>query len=314
MIFEGSEKKLEIVVNRSVNLLDWPESRWLNLIETAGTRILSKIEISNSARAYLLSESSLFVWNDRLTMITCGTTTLVDSAVKACEYLRNDEIAAIFYERKNEYFPHFQKTDFFSDAKKLNTMVGGRAYRLGHADDHHLFLFHSDREFQPRKSDTTLEILMYGLQGHAREVFNSQNRDTKWIRAQTGVDRIFSGFEIDDHAFSPIGYSLNALNRDRYYTIHVTPQDESPYVSFETNLNSRRDIEKTVGAVVEVFQPRAFDVVYFDSASEREIFDVRGYVLRGAVREKLACGFNVYYSHHSAKDTVETNACLLELE
>src|SRR6185312_3150352 len=103
---------------------------------------------------------------------------------------------------------------------------------------------------------------------------------------QTGLDRLFSGYLVNDHAFSPIGYSLNAINGARYYTIHVTPQDESPYVSFETNLNSRRDMEATIKSVLEVFQPRAFDVVYFDAKSEREIVNVNGYVARGAVREK----------------------------
>lgn len=313
MIFEGSEKKLEIVVKDSVNLLHWPESRMLDLVEAAGTQVLSKIE-SEHARAYLLSESSLFVWSDRLTMITCGTTTLADSALKACEFLNRGDIEALFYERKNEYFPQLQKSDFFNDAIKLNQVVEGRAYRLGHADEHHLFLFHSNREYKPRKTDTTLEILMYGLQGRARDVFNTVDQTTAVIREQTGVDRIFPGFKIDDHAFSPIGYSLNALNGSRYYTIHVTPQDESPYVSFETNLNSRRDIETAISAVLEVFQPRAFDVVYFDAKTEREILDMKGYALRGAVREKLGCGFNVYYSHHSAVDTIETNACALEIE
>ncbi len=312
MIFEGSEKKLELVVQDSVNLLAWPESRWLELIAAAGTQAISKVENSHG-RAYLLSESSLFVWRDRMTMITCGTTTLADSALKACEYLQSEDIAAIFYERKNEYFPQMQKSDFFADARKLNQVIPGRAYRLGHADEHHLFLYHSCRQFEPRKTDTTLEILMYGLRGRAREAFNEENRSGEWIRMQTGLDRLFSGYSVDDHAFSPIGYSLNAINGARYYTIHVTPQDESPYVSFETNLNSRRDMEATIKSVLEVFQPRAFDVVYFDAKAEREIVNINGYVTRGAVREKLGCGFNVYYSHHSEEQAVETAAYLLEI-
>ena len=313
MIFEGSEKKLELVVREPVDLLAWPESRWLELIEAAGTRALSKIE-NSAACAYLLSESSLFIWRDRFTMITCGTTTLDEAALKACKYLREDEIAALFYERKNEYFPQMQKTDFFSDARKLNRVIAGCGYRLGHADEHHLFLFHSCREFQPRKTDATLEILMYGLRGRAREVFNEPNQTAEWIRTQTGLAKLFSGYKVDDHAFSPIGYSLNALNGARYYTVHVTPQNESPYVSFETNVNSRRDIESTIKSVLEVFQPRSFDVVYFDAVAERETVNVNGYVLRGAVREKLSCGFNVHYSHHSEVNAVEAPAWALQLE
>lgn len=296
MIFEGAEKKVELVVRDGISLLDWPEERFFDLVKAADTQILSKIE-NSECRAYLLSESSLFVRQDRFIMITCGTTTMIDAAIKATEFLEPEDIETLVYERKNEYFPQYQKSDFFSDIKKLNEKIKGKAYRFGDTDEHHLYLFQSNKVYKPRKGDTTLEILMYGLQGKAREVFNTVEQTTEKIRAATGVDKIFDGFLVDDYAFSPIGYSLNAIKNSDYYTIHVTPQDASPYVSFETNLPSSREVSSTIKAVLEVFRPSSFDIVYFDTKNSPERVEIEGYHRLSQVREQLVCGYEVHYGH-----------------
>ncbi|MCB0357905.1 MAG: hypothetical protein KDD40_12900, partial [Bdellovibrionales bacterium] len=72
MFFEGSEKKLEIELSISAgDLREKPFSFWEALVNKAQAKIISKIE-SSECRAFLLSESSLFVWSNRLTLITCG--------------------------------------------------------------------------------------------------------------------------------------------------------------------------------------------------------------------------------------------------
>lgn len=323
MIFEGSEKKFELVVSDDVSLLQWPESQHLELVKAANTQVLSKIE-NPKVKAYLLAESSLFVWRNRLTMITCGGTTLVNAAERAFEMIRADQIETFFYQRKNEYFPQLQSTDFYSDVKRLNGRVKGKAFRMGRADDHHLFLFHSDNHYNPAHDDKTLEVLMYGLQGKARYVFNTSGLDIKTIREETRVDKIIPGFQVDDHAFSPIGYSLNAIDGDRYYTIHVTPQDESPYVSFETNLTAHESSPEAVRtilqSVLEVFRPQSFDIVYFDSRVPDKIAAslgsplVPGYDLRSEIIESLSCGYNVHYCHQSQKNVLRASAHRIEIE
>ncbi len=317
MIFEGSEKKFELTVRDDVNLLDWPESHYAGLVRAANTQILSKIE-NRHTKAYLLSESSLFVWRNRLTMITCGTTTLVDAALRAFDFLKPEQVEAFFYQRKNEYFPQLQSTDFINDTKKLNARIKGKGFRLGRPDEHHLFLFHSDQFYNAQHDDKTLEVLMYGLQGKARSVFNTTGLDTKTIRLETGVDQIVPGFQVDDFAFSPIGYSLNAIQDDRFYTIHVTPQDESPYVSFETNLTEQNSspelIQKTLQSVLAVFQPQSFDIIYFDPQTPDRRSSaalspaVSDYDLRSEILESLSCGYDIQYSHHSQGNVKRTRA------
>ncbi len=78
MEFEGSEKKLEIIFNSDTNLLKAEQSVWDAVVKKANATILSMIE-NDQQKAFLLSESSLFVWSDRILLITCGQTSLISS-------------------------------------------------------------------------------------------------------------------------------------------------------------------------------------------------------------------------------------------
>jgi S-adenosylmethionine decarboxylase len=311
--FEGSEKKLEITFAKNVNLLSYPESVWLKLVKAANTQVLSKIE-NDCLHAFILSESSLFVWADRITMITCGTTTLAEAALFAIDYFGETNIDSFIYQRKNEYFPDKQKSCFQDDVEKISSAISGRAFRLGEAHEHHLFMFHSDKKFKPNPNDTTFEILMYDLKGKAKEVFNTQGLDINTIHEATGVHKILDGFTVDAFAFSPIGYSLNAIKGRNYYTVHVTPQDVSPYVSFETNLTSRNDIQKTLNAVLEVFRPRTFDIVYFDSVHNHQDLVTAGYERRSVVRSKIEPGYTVHFGNFSEPLQDETPALEIKFE
>ena len=50
-----------------------------------------------------------------------------------------------------------------------------------------------------------------------------------------GIDALVPGATIDPRAFEPCGYSMNAILYNSYATMHVTPEDGSSYVSFESN-------------------------------------------------------------------------------
>jgi len=77
--FEGTEKRLEIEVNCSneVNLRkSISTDKWSKMLEFAKCLILSKTS-NNVFDSYILSESSLFVFEKKIIMKTCGTTTLL---------------------------------------------------------------------------------------------------------------------------------------------------------------------------------------------------------------------------------------------
>lgn len=297
MFFEGSEKKVEIIVGDSINLLDQPRDFWSQMVAYAGAKILSEISNENCT-AYLLSESSLFVWKDHLTMITCGTTTLVKAVKFFTNHFDSKNMEALIYERKNEYFPHLQSTNFFSDVKYLKNSALGSCYRFGQPDEHHLMLFEMNKPYKPSSDDVTFELLMYNLQGKAKEILNSPDHTIEQVRDLMKLDEIFPGFEVDDYLFQPCGYSLNALKGPHYYTVHVTPEEIGSYVSFETNVDINETVKHQLSHILEIFQPESFDLIWFRPDGWVPDLRVPHYVSRNLYQQDLTSGYTVTYSSH----------------
>lgn len=297
MFFEGSEKKVEIIVRDQVNLLEHSEDFWSQMVAYAGAKILSQIS-NDHCRAYLLSESSLFVWKDHLTMITCGTTTLIKAVKFFTSHFQSENIEALIYERKNEYFPHLQSTNFFSDVKYIKNSVRGSSFRFGHPDEHHLMVFEMNKPYQPSKEDVTFELLMYNLQGEAKEILNSPGHTIEQVRDLMKFGEIFPDFEVDDHLFQPCGYSLNALKGPHYYTVHVTPEEVGSYVSFETNMDINETVKHQLSHILEIFRPESFDVIWFRPDDCVPDLSVSPYVSRNLYQQQLTSGYTVTYSSY----------------
>ncbi len=77
--------------------------------------------------------------------------------------------------------------------------------------------------------------------------------------AKTGIAELLKGAKLDETMFYPCGYSLNGVDDNVYYTIHVTPQPECSYASFETN-KSFDNYEDVISKLVDVFRPTRFIV------------------------------------------------------
>jgi hypothetical protein len=73
--------------------------------------------------------------------------------------------------------------------------------------------------------------------------------------------------ERDGHIFSPCGYSLNGIRHKSYFTVHVTPQTEGSYASFETNV-IESDYSGIIANVVAVFKPQKFSLLLTTSMDE----------------------------------------------
>lgn len=63
---------------------------------------------------------------------------------------------------------------------------------------------------------------------------------------------------VDAYLFQPCGYSMNGLQHDKFYTIHITPEASCSYASFETNIISW-DYVDLVERVLAIFQPSVGD-------------------------------------------------------
>lgn len=293
--FEGPEKKVEWVVDENhPSLRSFGDARWEQVVRTLQGRIISKIS-GEACDAYLLSESTLLVYDEQVVMITCGQTRLLDGVEAALEFIAPEAIRFLVLERKNEHFPREQPTDFAADARRLNQVLPGRALRFGTMHSHGIEIFHTTRPFEPDSDDTTLEILMHGIVDQA-EPFMRGDRPDALARARgAGLADVLEGFEIDDHIFSPAGYSLNALRGYHYFTFHVTPEEVGSYVSFETNVDHRDD-PGLVRRVVDLFRPKAFDVLAFAPDSDPLEVCVPDYQLHQHVTGE-ACGYGISFLH-----------------
>lgn len=294
MFFEGSEKKIEVIFKESLgSLREKPIETWHKLVEASNAKILSQVS-NEKMDAYLLSESSLFIYDHYLVMITCGTTHLINAVSELMKSYTPDDVDAFFYERKNELFPQAQSSHFFEDVKLLQEWFPGEALRFGQEDEHHLFLFSTTKNYKAEKDDHTMEVLMHGIDPAIIKTFSEcKGCDSQKLREESGIANIVNG-KIDDYIFDPVGYSLNAIDGKHYYTIHVTPENFGSYISFETNAFNSDQQVFWAKKVLEVFKPRSFDLMLFNNNDIQEpSFD--NFVLKRNFSEKIELGYSTQY-------------------
>lgn len=170
--FEGPEKLLEVWFSPSASTLP-PSVQakglkavsadvWKEMLDLVNCKVLSVIE-SEQLDAYLLSESSMFVFPHKLVLKTCGTTTLLYGLPRMLEiaaleagfpHVKADLPAGIpaaatphrvFYSRKNFLYPDQQRGPHRSwrdEVKFLDKMfLGGSAYMIGKMNGEHWYLY-----------------------------------------------------------------------------------------------------------------------------------------------------------------------------
>lgn len=293
--YEGAEKKLEVFFSPNVQLLKkYPRSFWEQICKKANISILSTF--SNSfCDSYILSESSLFIWDHRLLMLTCGHTCLADSIIYLVKHFGRENIEMLFYQRKNEFFPRRQRTSFVEDLSKVTKKIKGHAFCFGNPDEHHFYLFHSGAPYPSVRKDRTIEILMYDLDDCVKDVFLN-SRSAKEIREKLSLDQIFYNTPVDDYMFRPCGYSLNGIaEKDQYYTIHVTPQNPGFYASFETNI-TQKSAEEIIHQVISIFKPITVDIIAFSSQLLEDTVTPSPFVRSSFFGRRLECGYQVQFS------------------
>ncbi|KAI9037019.1 adenosylmethionine decarboxylase SPE2 [Aspergillus affinis] len=169
--FEGPEKLLEVWFAPSAESLGpakpaglkaVPEEIWKDMLDLVNCQVLSIVS-SEDVDAYLLSESSMFVWPHKLILKTCGTTTLLSGLPRILEIAalfggfpkstapssRGIDVAAapyrVFYSRKNFLFPDRQRGPHRSWRDEVRTMdrlfLNGSAYMIGKMNGEHWYLY-----------------------------------------------------------------------------------------------------------------------------------------------------------------------------
>jgi len=363
--FEGPEKLLEIwfapcytslkceerVDPEKCGLRAVPRTVWEDMLDIVKCKVLNVIH-GKEIDAYLLSESSLFIWPHKLILKTCGRTLnllgLPRILAIAAEHAGLNEVYQLFYSRKSFMFPEQQfgpHKDWSAEVHFLDDIFrdrgGGSAYTVGKVNGDHWLLYIAGpgaaekEEENPTPAlptlDYTVEILMSDLSATARKPFfypsasNDQATEdgsqldpaaiANNLTLSSGISSLFPPHltTLDAYAFDPCGYSSNALiesvplppspltptdsmpalQGEGYYTIHVTPEEDYSYASFECNValpsfspddgplestttananpsaaSRIPDLRTLVQRVVQIFQPGRLTLTVFMSSSE----------------------------------------------
>ncbi|RWW37447.1 hypothetical protein BHE74_00057439 [Ensete ventricosum] len=276
--FEGFEKRLELHFSGDdplglrglcVDALDEVlDAVHCTVVSAAGNRYFD---------AYILSESSLFVYPYKIIVKTCGTTQLLRSIplllrhaadlglrLRACRYSRG-----CFIFPDAQPFPHssFGEEVIFLDDCLPPTLCFRKASVLPSSSSHSWHVYSAATPGRRSRSTTfTVEVCMTDLDITLARRFFRKEAD-EWsgddagsdMTASTEVGAINPRALVCSFAFHPCGYSMNSLDRDRYSTIHVTPEDRHSYASFECVGRSDETI-KWLRRALDVFRPGAVSV------------------------------------------------------
>ena len=115
---------------------------------------------------------------------------------------------------------------------------------------------------------------------------------------KSGIDTIYPGAKINDFLFSPCGYSMNGLIKgDHYLTIHITPEPQCSYVSFETNFPHEK-YDQVVSSVMRIFKPGKCVATVFaskDSVASKAVRHFDELAIQGFQQKELQmCRFTEY--------------------
>lgn len=285
--FEGVEKLIEIWFTpvKHADLRKITRQQWENVLKIVRCEIISFTQ-SEQVDAYVLSESSMFVSRRRWILKTCGKTTPL-CCLRAVLQLAQDtaghsRVENVFYSRREFARPAAQlkpHDNFDSEVELLDSFFGdGRAYIMGPEKDcWYLYTLlplegtvdalekeQQDVSCEILEPDQTIEILMSDLDPAVMDIFTRANSKTASDATRaSGIDKLIPGMVIDDYLFDPCGYSMNGVAKDGcYMTIHITPEPQCSYVSFESNVSAAR-YDELLARVLAAFRPSKFIVTVF---------------------------------------------------
>lgn len=292
-VFEGSEKRISVTFSPTtttttpMNLLHGlralSREQLDAMLDLAACQIISH-RSNDQFDAYVLSESSLFVYPDRMVLKTCGTTKLLACVPFMVELAAGVGMGPtrVKYTRASFLFPEKQPEPHHGFEHECNalhdlfsTLGSCSAYVLGDALNDmqwHVFVagdhnaVPTSRLVAPSPAPVyTMEVCMTGLSpAKSRQFFKDEGSfvTSEQITVSSGIADLFADHTIDDFLFEPCGYSMNGQCNGAFSTIHVTPEEGFSYASVELcgHATDGTTAANLVARAVEVFHPRSIAV------------------------------------------------------
>lgn len=265
--FEGIEKRFEIKFlfnNTEDTLFSIPtHAIKRNVLDLIHCAILDTIE-NETVRAHLLSESSMFIFHDKIMLKTCGLTTLMFGIAPLLalveEVLGAFEIEYALYTRRSFIFPEEQKTPHQSWEQEVAALreifPNGVDEAFGIGDCFYVFV--DDR--REKNSSTEINFMEVAMKQLDPEVMKSFFMPKDFVSHEksmkdSGLQELMpEGCIHNGFMFEPCGFSSNSIVGSVYNTVHITPEDSFSYVSFESNCKET-DRESLYTSVREYFRP-----------------------------------------------------------
>jgi S-adenosylmethionine decarboxylase len=263
MFYEGTEKRLYICT-KSLNLFDLAPQFWQELVAYSGAEILSSMH-NKTVQAYLLSESSLFVWQDKILLITCGNTQLIKAALFIQQRFSKQQISTLIFQRHQALKPLLQDSSFEQDTLLLAEQFHGQQQHWNEDYKGDLFIF---GEISSQTFKTQSIYMLHGLQGDFAARLQKQSFDKQTILKELKLTSFFDDLLIDHYSFHPKGYSLNAICGDDYLTIHLTPEQQSTYLSVETSFLAE-ECDIFIAHLMHLFSPSKAKQMHFKSQQQQ---------------------------------------------
>lgn len=250
-MFESVEKRLECVFSQRISLLKIKNFVYA-LLYTCRASILSECQ-TPFFHAYVLSESSLFIYQDRFILITCGMTPLYRSLIWVTNIFNESDILAILYTRRNFYFPQLQESDFEKTILDVFHCLGGQVSCIGHRNDLHMHYYLYSQKKRLKPFSYQFELLMEKCSRDSLLKLDSLGMEF-FLKKMSCYEDFY---KMQEYYFTPHGYSANVIFKDAsYWAIHSSPEEELRYLSMSSNTYCYQmvDIHQMIG----YFQPFCF--------------------------------------------------------
>ena len=283
--FEGPEKLLEVWFSASPRSLPEasapdglkivPSEIWKDMLDLVNCKVLSIVE-SDNVDAYLLSESSMFVFPHKLILKTCGTTTLLSGLPKILEIaalvakfphalanvVRGTATAAIpyrvFYSRKNFLFPdrqHGPHRSWRDEVKSLDRLFqGGSAYMIGKMNGEHWYLYLTEPNTlltPPATPDREQPIKLLDLP------------ESKFKAKAQAMD-VDDG---QDETLEILMTDLELENARQFYLDHASAVAEGQY--FQQAHKAREDARKHLGSINDLEEDTRHEQIMANGLAEK---------------------------------------------
>lgn len=257
MWFSASAKSLP-VTTAPEGLKVVPAETWRDMLDLVNCKVLSVVE-SEHVDAYLLSESSMFVFPHKIILKTCGTTTLLSGLPRMLEIaalvagfphavadlVKGTATAAmpyrVFYSRKNFLFPDRQRGPHRSwrdEVKSLDKLfLGGSAYMIGKMNGEHWYLYLTEPNTiltppaTPDRTDTRTKILQLPSSKTAIPAYHEREEDGQ------------------DETLEILMTDLDEQNAKQFYLDHASAVAEGRY--YQQAHKARRDAQEHLGTIKE---------------------------------------------------------------